>query len=317
MSILIYGGGAVGLGLASCLLKSGQQVDIIAREATKLCLEKDGLARTGIFGEYHAAPRTFGCVTELDSLQEGPYDAVLVCTKSYDSLTAAQDIAQHPEILDKNSKIILFQNGWGNAEIFAHQLPDEDIYNARVITGFCRPQQNQVDITVHVEAIHVGSIFGAGLAEVENICQGISQGGISCEITPEIEKDLWAKLLFNCALNPLGAIFNVPYGTLAEQEYTKGIMNGVIAEIFKVMEAAGYQTHWPDAGAYQEAFYSRIVPLAAKHKSSTLQDIHAGKKTEIDALNGAIMQLGLEHGIAVPSNTMLWNMIKFMEQQMG
>ncbi|MCI5144358.1 MAG: 2-dehydropantoate 2-reductase, partial [Candidatus Electrothrix sp. AR3] len=264
---------------------------------------------------YHADPRTFGCVSGLDGLNKGPYDAVLVCTKSYDSLSAAKDIAQHPSILDKNSKIILFQNGWGNAEIFAEQLPDEDIYNARVITGFSRPQQNQVDITVHVEAIHVGSLFGAGLAEIEHICQGISQGGISCEITPDIERDLWAKLLFNCALNPLGAIFNVPYGTLAEQEYTKGIMNGVITEIFKVMEAAGYKTHWQDTDEYLEIFYSRIVPLAAKHKSSTLQDIHAGKTTEIDALNGAIMHLGEDYGIAVPFNYMLWNMIKFMEEQ--
>jgi len=56
MRALVYGGGAVGLGLASCLLKSGLRLDIIARDNTVRSLRKDGLVRTGIFGEYHAGP---------------------------------------------------------------------------------------------------------------------------------------------------------------------------------------------------------------------------------------------------------------------
>lgn len=81
------------------------------------------------------------------------------------------------------------------------------------------------------------------------------------------------------------------------------------------MDAAGYSTHWSSATEYQEAFYGAIVPLAAKHCSSTLQDIQAGKKTEIDALSGAVIRLGKEQGIAVPCNEMLYNVIRFMEQR--
>lgn len=122
-------------------------------------------------------------------------------------------------------------------------------------------------------------------------------------------------MLFNCALNPLGAIFNVPYGALAEQEDSRRIMDKVIHEVFRVMEAAGYSTHWASAAEYLEAFYGTIVPLAAKHCSSTLQDIQAGKKTEIDALSGAVIRLGKTQGIAVPCNEMLYNVIRFMEQR--
>ncbi|MCI5142861.1 MAG: 2-dehydropantoate 2-reductase, partial [Candidatus Electrothrix sp. ATG1] len=131
----------------------------------------------------------------------------------------------------------------------------------------------------------------------------------------DIARDLWAKMLFNCALNPLGAIFNVPYGALAEQENSRQIMDEVIQEVFKVMAAAGYSTHWGNAVEYLDAFYGTIVPLAAKHCSSTLQDIQAGKKTEIEALSGAVIGLGKEHGIAVPCNEMLYNMIRFMERR--
>ena len=61
MSTLIYGGGAVGLGLVGFLLPAGEKVDILAREETMRCLRQDGLQRSGIFGEYHAGPREFGC----------------------------------------------------------------------------------------------------------------------------------------------------------------------------------------------------------------------------------------------------------------
>ena len=83
--VLIYGGGAVGLGIASCLLASGARVDIIAREDTVTSLRANGLLRTGLFGDFHAGVDTFECHTSLDECQTGPYDFVLVCTKSFDS----------------------------------------------------------------------------------------------------------------------------------------------------------------------------------------------------------------------------------------
>ena len=224
-------------------------------------------------------------------------------------------VPRHPSLLHEQSIIILVQNGWGNAEIFAEHFPPERIFNARVITGFCRPQANRVEITAHVQPIHIGSLFGGDLSGIEELCRKIDQGGIPCGTEPDIARDLWAKMLFNCALNPLGAIFNVPYGALAEQENSRQIMDAVIHEVFRVIAAAGYSTHWTGAAEYLDAFYGTIVPLAAKHRSSTLQDIQAGKKTEIDALNGAVIRLGKEHGIAVPCNAMLYNMIRFMEQR--
>ncbi|MCI5161698.1 MAG: 2-dehydropantoate 2-reductase, partial [Candidatus Electrothrix sp. AX5] len=225
---MIYGGGAVGLGLAACLLKVGEQVDILARADTRRSLQEKGLSQIGIFGEYHADPQNFGCFSRSNELSGASYDSILVCTKSFDSPAVAQDIAAHPSLLHEQSVIILVQNGWGNADIFVEHFQEERIFNARVITGFCRPQSNQVEITAHVQPIHIGSLFGAGLAPIEKLCETINQGGIPCEVAPDITRDLWAKMLFNCALNPLGAIFNVPYGALAEQENSRRTMDEVI-----------------------------------------------------------------------------------------
>ena len=113
MRVLIYGGGAVGLGIASFLLKSKDQVDIIARENTVLALRKNGLIRTGIWGDYSAGPAAFGSYTSLSEIKTKSYDYILVCTKSFDSFEAAKDLSQYDSLFGEKTKIVLFQNGWG------------------------------------------------------------------------------------------------------------------------------------------------------------------------------------------------------------
>jgi 2-dehydropantoate 2-reductase len=315
MKALIYGGGAVGLGLVSCLLKSGLRVDIIAREETVRSLRKDGLLRTGIFGEYHARPSKFGYFTSLDVLGRQTYDYILVCTKSFDSSGAAKDLCEHKSIFNEKTKIVLFQNGWGNAEAFTSFFDKQTVYSARVITGFQRHQPNEVEITVHADSIHIGSLFDADLSAVRDLAEAINNGGIPCETTDGIGKDIWAKMLYNCALNPLGAVLDVPYGKLTEHESSRTIMNGIIEEVFAVMTKAGYETHWESVKDFLKVFYGRLVPDTAEHKSSTLQDIVAKKPTEIDALNGAVLRLAKKFNSSVPYNSVVYNIIKFIEAQ--
>jgi len=313
MKVLIYGGGSVGLGIASSLLKSKAAVDIIAREETVAALQWSGLVRKGIFGEFYAKPGDFECFSLLDSVSEQVYDYIVVSVKSCDSLEAAKDISRHKNLFDKKSEIILFQNGWGNAEIFSSFIPSSKIFNARVITGFTRNKPNEVTITVHADAIHIGSLFGEDSSKIAEMCEAIADGGIPCEPTDEIGRDLWAKMLYNCALNPLGAILDVPYGVLAQYESTRFIMDKITEEIFHVLAGAGHKTHWGQADGFLKVFYDKLVPDTAEHRSSTLQDIHAKKKTEIEALNGAIIKLAEKNSIDVPYNKTVYNMIKFIE----
>jgi len=313
MKVLIYGAGSVGLGLASFLLRSGTELDILAREQTVSALKEHGLGRSGIFGDFTAGPSQFGCFSSLREIPEQAFDYIFVCTKSPDSAQAAEDISRYSFLRDQGTGIILFQNGWGNAEIFSSFFPKEQIFSARVITGYTRLRPNEVLITVHADAIRIGSLFDADPSRLEDICGSIRDGGMPCETTEHIERDLWAKMLYNCALNPLGAILDVPYGKLAESEFTRQIMDSIVDEVFKVLSATGYTTHWSKPEDFLAVFYDRLVPDTAQHKSSTLQDILAKKKTEIDAMNGAVIALAEEHGIDVPFNRAVYDMIKFIE----
>jgi 2-dehydropantoate 2-reductase len=315
MDVLIYGGGAVGLGIASCLIRPGDRVEVLARPETAAALKTEGLRRTGIFGCTHARPDAFRCCSSLDEAAGGPYDFVLICTKSFDSASAAKDLAEHEPRLGPSATFVLLQNGWGNAEAFSAHFAKRRIYNARVITGFHRHRPNEVEITVHADAIHIGSLFAADLSAIEPLARAIRAGGIPCESTDSIEKDLWAKMLYNCALNPLGAILGVPYGALADAASTRALMDRIVEEVFAVMVAAGYQTHWPQPRQFLDIFYSRLVPDTAAHESSMLQDITAGRRTEIDALNGAVIRLAQEHRIPVPYNLAVYNLVRFLESR--
>jgi 2-dehydropantoate 2-reductase len=79
------------------------------------------------------------------------------------------------------------------------------------------------------------------------------------------------------------------------------------------METAGYCTHWQRAAEFIEAFYDKLVPDTAEHESSMLQDILAGRRTEIDALTGAVIELARRRGRGVPYNHAIYDLVKFVE----
>jgi 2-dehydropantoate 2-reductase len=124
---------------------------------------------------------------------------------------------------------------------------------------------------------------------------------------------LWAKMLYNCALNPLGAIAGRSYGELVDEPTTRALLEEVIREIFMVLNAAGVEVAWPDAAAYLDTFYSELIPPTAAHESSMLQDLRAHKPTEIDALCGAVERLGSEHGVATPVVSALAALVRVAE----
>ncbi len=316
LDVIVFGAGAVGLGLASALLAEGSsRVRLVARPETAAALRAHGLRRTGIFGEVHVAAGRLELATSLAELPGGGADFVLVATKAFDSARAAQALADAPAVVSAATQLVLCQNGWGFASRFTAHFAPARVWNARVITGFRRITLHHVDITVHAEPVHVGSLFGESPEQVSSLCAAIALGGIPCEPTAEITEDLWAKLLYNATLNPLGAILGVPYGALGASAHTRRVMEALAQETFAVMQAAGFRTHWPSAKAWLDDFYARLLPPTAAHESSTLQDLRAGRRTEIDAITGAVVELAEQYGVDVPVSRSVLALVRFLESR--
>ena len=180
-----------------------------------------------------------------------------------------------------------------------------------------RSRPNAVEITAHAEPVRIGSLYGADLGPVDALCEAITRGGVPCEASGEIAAELWSKMLYNCSLNPLGALIGVPYGALGEREETRSILEATVREIFAVLEALGTRTRWRDADAYLETFWRELLPPTAAHESSMLQDLRAGRRTEVDSLNGAVVALAREHGVDVPVNRALLELIRAREPSLS
>jgi 2-dehydropantoate 2-reductase len=314
VDVIVYGAGAVGLGLASALLAGGgARVRIVARPAVAAALRERGLLRTGIFGRVEVEPARLAVASEAGALGGPPADAVLVATKACDGEAAAAALAAAPQAVGPGTLLVLCQNGWGNAERFTARFPAAQVWNARVITGFRKPAPHHVDVTVHAEPVRVGSLFGGSPGRVAALCAALGRGGIPCEPSGDIAADLWAKLLYNAALNPLGAILGASYGALGASPHTRALMEALARETFAVMEADGWRTHWPSAAAWLADFYSRLLPPTAAHESSMLQDLRAGRRTEIDAITGAVVALAERHGVAVPVSRSVLALVRFLE----
>ena len=314
MRVAIIGAGAVGLGLGSCLLRSDAGVHFLVRnpEAAGQLL-RHGLERTGLFGDARATPGSFEVGSSMERLAGWGPDTILVCTKATSSDQVAAALARVWQKFEEPPILVLCQNGWGNAECFAARLPREQVFNARVITGFRRSESWKVEITVHAEPIRIGSLYGRDPETIAALCKAIAAGGLPCEPSTAIERDLLAKLLYNCALNPLAALRGVPYGAVGDTQTGRALCEAVVGEIFAVLQEAGLATHWSSPDAYLEFFYRELLPPTRQHESSMLQDLRMGRCTEIDALCGAVVELGASAGVVTPVNAALATLIRAIE----
>lgn len=313
METLLIGSGAVGIAIATALWDAKIPVDLIARKDTKNHIDKYGLKRTGLFKEVIVPPGEVKVYEHINSVPNKRYDYIIISTKTTQSASVFLELGHRKDLLAPFGKIIIIQNGLENEEAFLPYFDKSQIFSSRVFIGFTRPEPYISEVTVYSSDLLIGSLYGYGLDSIQPLIDGIAKGGIPCKAAPEIEKSIWAKMLYNCALNPLGAILTVNYGKLIENNHSIEIMGNIIEEIFSVMRAYGKETFWDDAETYKKYFLGKLVPATKDHRSSTLQDIERKIKTEIDSLNGSIIKLAKVKQIDVPYNQMIYDLIKAKE----
>jgi len=311
MRFLIYGAGALGQALGCLLGADSHKVDFILRKRFMPSLLEKGLQVSGILGDHTLQLSQENLKESVKDISGERYDYVLLTTKAYDTAEAISSLAS----IENNFRhIVSMQNGCGNVEQVKEKFGSDKTLGARVITGFEITAPGLVDITVSADAIHVGASRRGDLpASVTELTAAITAAGHPCQAVEDIYQSLFAKLLYNCTLNPLGAILGVPYGLLAEQEDTRKIMSDIIEETFEVITRLGGSTPWPDGQSYREEFFARLIPATYNHRPSMLQDLENGKPTEVDALTGYVSRAGHRLGIPTPACSLLTSLVKFKE----
>lgn len=301
------GAGAIGSVFGGFLANAGHEVLLLGRPEHMQAIRRHGLEIRGIWGQHRCS--SVATATEPEEWPRA-FDAVLVAVKSYDTISIAPLV---PGWLHPEGCVISLQNGLGNLEVFARYLEPERILGGRVIFGAVVRAPGVVEVTVCAEPVRIGAFMpGNPLAEgaASQWVERFSAAGIETLLCASIHAELWAKAFYNAALNPLGALLRRTYGELAAHPETRAVMNLVIAEAFEVARAERVPVHWHSAAEYQEHFYTRLVPPTASHRSSMLQDLERGKRTEVDAINGEIWRRGERLGIPTAVNALLTRLIR-------
>jgi len=295
--IAVMGAGAVGCYYGGMLARAGHSVTLIGRAAHVEAIHRNGL---------HLQTQTFDEHIKLSASTHASAIAgaqlVLCCVKSFD--TESMGAAMKPYLAD-DAQVLTLQNGVDNAERLG-----------RVIA---QPVAAAV-VYVAVEMAGPGFVKHHGRGELviepmgddrdHDIASMLMAAGIPATISPNVQGALWAKLIVNCAYNALSAITRLPYGRLVESAQMRAVIHDAVAECRAVAHAAGIALPEDIGRAVQ-----RIADTMPEQYSSTAQDLMRGKRTEIDYLNGLIVQRGEAAGIATPTNRLLYALVRALEKK--
>jgi len=298
MKVLIFGLGALGTVFAVALKSAGHQVNAFVKEKHLSLLKGKTLKMTGLFGNKKA---------EIDGYFTNPEEL-----KAFDTEKA---ISQIKEFIQPKTFLLIAQNGYGNYEKAIQVIPKNQVILSRIIFGARIIEPGLTEVTVFGDDVVIGQPENAiPKKTLENIAGILNQAGIPTKVSDEVYAILWEKIIYNSALNPLGALLERTYGELAENYETRFLMDRIIDEIFETLKAYEFKLRWENSEAYKKHFYQNLIPPTAEHYPSMYYDLKNGKPTEIDALNGAIVNLAEQKGLKTPVNKFITLMIKQMEK---
>ncbi len=269
-----------------------------------------GLRVSGLFGDHTV--RNIKTYTRVSDVAYRDFDLVFISVKSFDTGTAIREVLP---LLSPETLIISLQNGIGNIEAIGEIACAERTVGAKVHFGAEMVEPGHARVTVFGDKVMLGSLSPkAPVERIAAVAAMFSKAGIPTDTTDDINRFLWNKITFNCCLNAPSAILDCTYGALGKDPGTVDIMKKIIAEIYEVAKAEGVNPGFNSPAEYEAIFFGKLLPNTAGHRSSTLQDLKRGRKTEIDALNGVIARLGEKHGIETPVNLILTQLVHAREK---
>ncbi len=298
--VAVLGAGAVGCYFGGMLARAGAPVTLIGRPEHVEAIHRDGLFMDSIHFQERVA---VSANTDTGAVRDA--SMVLFCVKTLDTDNASRSLAQH---LSPGAIVVILQNGVDNIERIRAAsgiaaLPSV-VYVAAAMSGPGRIKHSGRGDLV---------LGNSPLNSAQHVAECFTRAGVPCRISDNIDGDLWAKLVWNCAGNAITALGRASYGQIARSESALQVFLAAANETIAVARAAGIRLPPVDL-ANANVKLARDLGNAT---SSTAQDVQRGKRTEIDSLNGFVVRRGAELGVPTPVNSTLTALIKLLEDSKG
>ncbi len=304
MKIAVIGAGAMGSIFGGHLKEVGEDVTFI--DIYKEHMEK--VSKDGLYIEMpDGTSKVIKGIKTATSTEGLPkMDLIIIFVKSTITKEAAKEAL--PLVKD-NTLFLTLQNGLGNGEAIAEVVGEEKVLLGVTTCGgtFLGPGK--------VRFAGKGDTFIGGLKigkeKVLPIVNVFNRAELPAYYREDVIGLVWDKLFVNVAINPVTAITGLKNGELLNYDETKAIMKGLVEEAVAVAEKRGVKRDVEEV--YNHAL--EVAEKTAKNMSSMLQDITKGRKTEIDTINGKIVEYGKEVGVSTPYNEMVTYLIKVLEKK--
>ena len=314
--IAVIGAGAIGSTLGALLHRAGQNIVLIGRPAHIAAIRQDGLRVDGEMGDFMAP------VEATETLNFRP-DLALLTVKAQDVVAAVK--ANQAFLNDV--PVVTFQNGIRSDDLVASILPPEQILSAVVLMNVTYLLPGKVTVVYQGKLI-LGRPFGSRDGKLEDVAHILNQA-VPTRVTDNIQGAHWLKLIVNLN-NALPAITNYTMSQVYANASLCNLAVGLMREGLRVIERANIRLEslpevsvgltklmkWMPSGIAGRivAAKGRRLKTAWPRLGSTLQSIQRGRPTEIDYLNGEIVELGKRYGEATPLNSKIVELVHQVER---
>ena len=311
LRIAILGVGSIGSLIAAQMAKTDADLLLYTRGANGEVLASNGLMFTNLDGEleHHPSDRWVVFEGEIPEPLFSCVDVAIICGKSNSTTTLA---AVADEMMRPNAIAISLQNGLGHSERLVARLGRHRVLAGCTTHGAMKIGYGEVTWTgrgaVKMASL-IDSELGPGDVRVMDFIDVLSDAGLNPEWEFDAEEMLWHKLLLNVAINPLAAICGVRNGELLVRPDLHEQALSAMLEAAKVASADGVDLS--DFDCLSEL--NRVLEATAANRCSMLQDVMAGRQTEIESLCGEVVRRGEELGIQTPLNQQLLTLVKGIE----
>jgi 2-dehydropantoate 2-reductase len=311
--ILIVGAGALGGLVGAFLTRAGEDVTLLEiNPARARLLQSQGLeiSQVGV-GETTSVP--VSVVTTVADL--APFDLVFIAVKTYQTADAVRGSvsATHPGTL-----FLSMQNGIGNGEVIAELVGAERVLCGLTYHSVQHRGPGRVQFRAGIKPIQIAPFQGEVTPELEAIGAMFRHAGLDTNIVPDIDHAVWQKLLHNAVINPVSAITGLTCREILGDDDLLAFMRDLCDEIVAVMRARGIPI--VDEEDPFRPLMGSLQALGA-NRPTMWQDLIRGVRTEVDALNGAVVAEADRLGLAVPHNRALVRFVhsrerhKFLDRQ--
>lgn len=305
MKIVMLGAGALGSTIGGTLAKTNEVIFVDQWKDHVDLINRQGLKMTDETKDWFVPVQA-----QTTGEGIGPVDLVIVLVKSFATKTAIQQLKE-TGVLGEKTLVMSLQNGLGNEETIADVIGKENVISGKTYCGGRLIEAGYVAGRTEGKWTYIGELNGDITSRIQEVAKVFNEAGMLCEVSDNIQGLIWDKLLINVAAGALCGITHLPYGPLYEEEYLKDVAVMAIQEGIDVAKAAGVRLKSENP---EYPWYAASEGLPPTFKTSIQQSLEFKRPTEIDFINGSVVEYGKKYGIKTPVNQTLVACVKGIEK---